>query len=582
MGIMASSPGGSDSPPRASSALAARVKDPGYTPGIRDLDALLALFSDEDEDLARATERAVLRIEARHRARLITGTIARLATATRPARGRIARLLGRLAATAPEPAVAEARTCLVAALADADPKTRHTAARALAKVPATDVAQRQVVEQALLAAWDAAGGDDDRRSLADALGKVGSQAARDRLATIASSASGASGASGNATGASSASATTGIAQTATRAALMLDRAAARERPGAIDLTRALEGPCSIRFHARSGLEQVVCAELGDAWRPRVAGPGLVDARLDGPLGKATAIRTALHVGFPLDPLQFTGELADAIVRAITAPRALSILRTFTRTEGAPIRFRLAWTRGGHRRALAWRCAELVAAATKEIVNDPTESTWEIVVDDHDDRVSIELLPRGFADERFTYRTATVPASSHPTIAAALVRLVDPRPDDVVWDPFVGAGAELVERARLGPYASLVGTDIESAALEAARTNLAAAGIQGATLALADATTYEPKGVTLIVTNPPMGRRVQRGTHGELLERFVDHAARVLVPGGALVWAVPDPQALHARAERAGLVLDRSFTVDMGGFPAELSVHRKRGALVSSA
>ena len=78
-----------------------------------------------------------------------------------------------------------------------------------------------------------------------------------------------------------------------------------------------------------------------------------------------------------------------------------------------------------------------------------------------------------------------------------------------------------------------------------------------------------------MTNPPMGRRVQRGTHGELLERFVDHAAKVLVPGGVLVWAAPDPRKLHARAERAGLVLDRAFTVDMGGFPAELSVHRKR-------
>jgi predicted RNA methylase len=556
MRIMASSPG--------ATALATRVRDPGYTPGIRDLDPLLALFAEEDEELARATERAVLRIEPRHAARLISGTIAGLGPATRPARGRIARLLGRLAAiaTAPDAAVAEARSCLVAALVDADPKTRHTAARALGKLPTTDAAQREVVERALLAAWDAAGGDDDRRSLADALGKVGSKAAREKLASNASQ---------------------GIAQTATRAALMIDRSVARERPGTIDLTRSLEGPCSIRFHARSGLEQVVAAELGDTWRPRVAGPGLVDARLEGPLGKATAIRTALHVGFPLDPVPVSGEeLAEAIVRAITAPRALAILRAYTRTDGAPIRFRLAWTRGGHRRALAWRCAELVAKATNEVVNDPTESTWEVVVDDHPDRVSIELVPRGFVDDRFTYRTVTVPASSHPTIAAALVRLVEPRPDDIVWDPFVGAGAELVERARLGPYASLIGTDIESAALDAARANLAAAGIERATLLLADATVHEPRGVTLIVTNPPMGRRVQRGTHGELLERFVDHAAKILAPGGALVWAVPDPRALHARAERAGLVLDKAFTVDMGGFPAELSVHRKRAALVSSA
>jgi 23S rRNA G2445 N2-methylase RlmL len=539
--------------------IAARVRDPGYTPGIRDLSALLELFAEDDDELARATERAVLRIEARHITRLLSQTLAHIDGTTRPARGRITRLLGRVAATAPEPAIADVRAWLVTALDDDDPKTRHTAARALGKLRPSDAAQRAVLEAALLAAWDK-GGDDDRHALADALGKIGSKAARERLASAT-----------NATRPDQ-----GLAQRTTRAALMIDRSVARDQPGAIDAARTADGPLSIRFHARAGLEEVVCRELGDSWRPRVAGPGLVDARLDGPIAEALAIRTALHVGFPLDPVPVREELAEAIVRAITQPRALAILRAFTSTEGGPIRFRLAWTHGGHRRALAWRCAELVAAATTELVNDPTESTWEIVVDDHRDRVAVELVPRGFVDERFAYRTETVAASSHPTIAAALVRLVQPRADDVIWDPFAGAGAELVERARLGPYQSLIGTDTDPAAIAGARINLAAAGITNATLQVADATTCSPSGVTLIVTNPPMGRRVQRGTHGELLERFVDHAAELLVPGGALVWAAPDPRRLHARAERAGLVLEHAFTVDMGGFPAELSVHRKAG------
>jgi predicted RNA methylase len=562
MGIMASSQG--------ESGLGARVRDPGFTPGIRDLPALLGLLEDDDEELAKATEQAVLRIEPRHSSRLVSETIAHLASATRPARGRLTRLVGRVAASiasgpasgasaTAEATLTEARAWLAGALADADPKTRHTAARALGKLRPADARARAELERALLVAWDA-GGADDQRALADALGKIGSKAARERLASAAKP--------------DSAAPEPGLAQRATRAALMIERSAAREQPGAVDLTRVPEGPLSIRFHARGGLEEIVSRELGDTWRPRVAGPGLVDARLIGPLATAAAIRTALDFGFPLDPVPVRDELAEAIVRAITDPRALAVLRAFTRTDGGPIRFRLVWRRGGHRRALAWRCAELIAAATKELVNDPTESTWEIVVDDHRDRVALELVPRGFADERFAYRGATVPASSHPTIAAALARLVPARPEDVVWDPFCGAGAELVERARLGPYASLTGTDLEATAVEAARANLAAAGIRDATLAIADATTYEPKGVSLIITNPPMGRRVQRGSHGELLERFVDHAARLLVPDGALVWAAPDA-SLNAHAERAGLVLDRAYTVDMGGFPAELSVHRKR-------
>src|SRR5947209_11822313 len=121
LGIMAASPGEA-----SRAALAARVRDPGYTPGVRDMAQLLELFGDDDEDVARATERAVLRIEARYVARVMKETIARATLATRPARGRLARLVGRLAsATGTTESVAtEARAWLVGALADADPKTR--------------------------------------------------------------------------------------------------------------------------------------------------------------------------------------------------------------------------------------------------------------------------------------------------------------------------------------------------------------------------------------------------------------------------------------------------------------------------
>ena len=32
-------------------------------------------------------------------------------------------------------------------------------------------------------------------------------------------------------------------------------------------------------------------------------------------------------------------------------------------------------------------------------------------------------------------------------------------NDLVWDPFVGSGTELCERALLGPYRALVGSDL---------------------------------------------------------------------------------------------------------------------------
>ena len=82
----------------------------------------------------------------------------------------------------------------------------------------------------------------------------------------------------------------------------------------------------------------------------------------------------------------------------------------------------------------------MAAERPELVNDPTASLWEAVVVEKP-RVAVEVWPRGLGDPRFAYRRAYVPASSHPTLAAALARVGGVRADDVVWDPFVGAGTE---------------------------------------------------------------------------------------------------------------------------------------------
>jgi 23S rRNA G2445 N2-methylase RlmL len=135
--------------------------------------------------------------------------------------------------------------------------------------------------------------------------------------------------------------------------------------------------------------------------------------------------------------------------------------------------------------------------------------------------------------------------------------------------------------RLGPRAGraraprarsprLIGSDVDAKALAAAAANLTSAGLAH-TLAEADATTHAPPGVTLIVTNPPMGRRVHRGDVAPLLTDFLRHAARVLQPGGRLVWISPVPRATHSVALDAGLRCRRTQTVDMGGFTGQLEV-----------
>jgi tRNA G10 N-methylase Trm11 len=168
----------------------------------------------------------------------------------------------------------------------------------------------------------------------------------------------------------------------------------------------------------------------------------------------------------------------------------------------------------------------------------------------------------------------VPAASHPTLAAALARCAGVRADDVVWDPFVGSGLELCERGLLGPHRRLIGSDVSESALRAAGENLERAGLS-AELSRGDARTMRPRDVTLVLTNPPMGRRVERsGALELLLLDFIANAARALSPGGRLVWLSPLPRATAAALESHGLSVERRGPVDVGGFDAELQLAQR--------
>src|SRR5215467_2649240 len=147
--------------------LAHAVRSRGFTPSMRDVDGLVALLADADEGLARDAERALVRLGAQSVPRLV----ALAGGATPKLRAKLCRLLGKVAPG--DPAAAD---LLLDALHDADAKTRRNAIIALGQF------RGQVrVEDALLDAWEGEPRVDHRRSLAAALGKIGSTRALDRL-----------------------------------------------------------------------------------------------------------------------------------------------------------------------------------------------------------------------------------------------------------------------------------------------------------------------------------------------------------------------------------------------------------------
>jgi tRNA (guanine6-N2)-methyltransferase len=100
--------------------------------------------------------------------------------------------------------------------------------------------------------------------------------------------------------------------------------------------------------------------------------------------------------------------------------------------------------------------------------------------------------------RRAYRVATVPGSLHPPLARALALLGG----EPFVDPFCGAGTIPIEGALAGLEAR--GSDIDRRAIEAARLNARAAGMD-VPFSIADAKRLGP--VDCIVTNPPWGKAV---------------------------------------------------------------------------
>jgi tRNA (guanine6-N2)-methyltransferase len=173
------------------------------------------------------------------------------------------------------------------------------------------------------------------------------------------------------------------------------------------------------------------------------------------------------------------------------------------------------------------------------------------------------------DSRFAYRKADVPASLHPTLAAAAVRFIPIVATDSILDPFCGSGTLLAERAMRGPYRKLIGVDIEEKALNAARLNLES--LVGVSLFQEDSSQLRlAQNVDVIISNPPYGQRVGSPTAAKRLHASLDVlASRVLRKDGIFVVFRPP----HFTPP-SGLKIDGVHRVDAGGIPIELIVARK--------
>ncbi len=526
--------------------LAKALASPSFTPAVRDAGALVELVVGGQDPasvraaaaLARLGEPGRKALEARLGGNATLPDVDVDGDGAELSDGATARLVGALGLLARTGDTA-ARAQLLAYVATSHVRVRRAAISALGKLAEHRDPALDEIRSALVARWDASDvAPDERRTLAEALGKLGGDEALSRLRALEPGSD------------------AELGRRRDRALLIADRTAKRVDASEVATDVAPPSPLTVVLRSKAGLSRLLADELGQhGFAPRVRDELSVEVTLSEPwqaLGRSRLWATA---GIEV-PLQSAPDLETAIADAVVSPSVRALLTRWTR---GPVRWRLGFAEGT-RRAVVWRVAKAVTQRAPELVNDPTQTTWDVVVPAHER--TIELVPRRADDPRFAWRVADVPAASHPCVAAALAFVAGARPTDRVWDPFAGSGAELVERARLGAFGRLIGSDLDERALAAARANIEAAGLT-AHLELADARSFSPGAVDLIITNPPLGSRVHLDA-ARLLVEALPHFATILDPKGRLVWITPSPRKTSPVAERLGFLRTRSYPVDLGG------------------
>jgi tRNA G10 N-methylase Trm11 len=350
----------------------------------------------------------------------------------------------------------------------------------------------------------------------------------------------------------------------------------------LDAVYSNYGGLHIQLHGRLGLEKIIAEEVnervGRRFQVQSVQSGCVGIVPRSPfsIGDLYQLRCFSHVGFLI------GETKHALGPASVEPLAAimtsnlsrQILRAFT--EG-PIRYRLAIIAHGVQKSLIQQLANKAYSLCPEILNDPHSSPWSVDIRASRNGFSVELVPR-LTDPRFFYRVQDIPAASYPPLAASMARLAGRTEGDVVWDPFCGSGLELIERALLGGVKNLFGTDINAEAISIASRNFEAAKLKNviSKFSRSDFRDFNqieglgPDSATLIITNPPMGKRVPVPNLSGLINDLFTISARVLRPGGRLVFC--NPLFIESRDPR--LKLQSRRTVDFGGFNCRLEVYRK--------
>lgn len=212
--------------------------------------------------------------------------------------------------------------------------------------------------------------------------------------------------------------------------------------------------------------------------------------------------------------------------------------------------------------------------------------WRLVEDDAWLEVWVSLVSERFlAGIRLSdhsmrqrdYRAVSLPAALKPTIAAAMVQLTHPEPDDVFLDPMCGSGTILIERALAGRYRLLLGGDRDPVAVEATLENIGPR-YKPIEIRQWDARNLplDTASVSALAANLPFGKQIGSPEENQsLYPALLEEWTRVVRPGGRLALLTSERALLRRGLKRQeGLIADGEVPVLVRGVPSAIFTVRR--------
>ena len=278
--------------------------------------------------------------------------------------------------------------------------------------------------------------------------------------------------------------------------------------------------------------------------------GILTFTYAGPPADLWQIRTAEDIfvmALTLDGLsrdwRDLRQIATAVRETAAFDHALQTFKQVRNLRRAPTYRVISRQYGRHQ----YRRKDVQAAVIKGV--EARYPRWRLTPDNANLEIWVNLLgSRLLAGLRLSDRTMRhrykktqeLPASLRPSVAAALVFLTDPAPDDIFLDPMCGSGTILLERRHAGPRRLLIGGDILADRAAISRQNLLAQRKERPPAAVI----YQGDGRRLpftdgsidkVAANLPFGRQIgSPAAIRALYPRFFAELERLLRPNGRAV------------------------------------------------